>query len=312
MSKILIALGGNALGNTPEEQLQLVSEASKSIVDMIELGHEVIIVHGNGPQIGSINLAFDITAKNIKGIPQMPFAECGAMSQGYIGYHLQQAIRTELKKRSIQKSVATVVTQVIVDKNDEAFANPTKPIGSFYTKDEAEKLMASSADKYVEDSGRGYRKVIPSPAPKEVVETDIINDLVNAGHVVIAVGGGGIPVIEEGDELIGIDAVIDKDLASECLAEQLDVNFLFIVTAVEKIAINFGKENQQNLDVMTISDAKKYIDEGHFAPGSMLPKVQAAMRFVESKQGRKSIVTSLDKAKDAILGETGTVIYQEH
>lgn len=310
MGKMLIALGGNALGNTPEEQLQLVQQAAKPIVDMIELGHDVIVAHGNGPQVGAINLAFELAAKQSPNIPHMPFAECGAMSQGYIGYHLQQAIRRELHSRSIDKSVAAIISQVVVDQSDEAFTNPTKPIGSFYTKEEAEELMANTGDQYIEDSGRGYRKVIPSPRPMKVVEKDIIKDMVDAGHVVVAIGGGGIPVAEENNAYVGVDAVIDKDLASECLAEELDVDFLFIVTAVEKIAINFGKPNQQNIDTMTVKDAYRLIDEGHFAPGSMLPKVQAAIQFVESKQGRKSIVSSLNKAKDAILGQTGTVIYQ--
>lgn len=310
MSRILIALGGNALGSTPEEQLQLVHNSAKPIVDLIEQGHEVVIAHGNGPQVGSINLAFEKSSKEHANIPSMPFAECGAMSQGYIGYHLQNALHEELLKRSINKSVATVVSQVVVDKNDHAFQNPTKPIGPFYSKEEAESLMAETGDHYIEDSGRGYRRVIPSPAPVKVVEKDIIQDLVNAGRIVIAVGGGGIPVVEEKNHaLIGVEAVIDKDLASKCLADELNVDFLFILTAVEKVAINFGKPNQQNLDQLSIEEAERLMKEGHFAPGSMLPKIQAAISFVKGKQGRKSIITSLEKAKDAILGKTGTVIF---
>lgn len=309
MSKVLIALGGNALGNTPQEQLHIVRGSAKPIVDMIEQGHDVIIAHGNGPQVGAINLAFENGSKEHANIPSMPFAECGAMSQGYIGYHLQNAIREELLNRSINKSVATVVSQVVVDKNDQTFENPTKPIGSFYSKEEADKLMAESGDTYVEDSGRGYRRVIPSPTPMKVVEKDIIQYLIDARHIVIAAGGGGIPVVEETDHsLKGVDAVIDKDLASECLADELDADFLFILTAVEKIAINFGKPNQKDLDQISIDEAEKLIEEGHFAPGSMLPKVQAAIKFVGSKPGRKSIITSLEKAKDAILGKTGTMI----
>lgn len=309
MSRILIALGGNALGSTPQEQLHLVHTSAKPIVDLIEQGHDVVIAHGNGPQVGAINLAFETSSKEIASIPNMPFAECGAMSQGYIGYHLQNAIQKELSKRSIHKAVATVVSQVVVDKNDHAFQHPTKPIGPFYSKEEAEKLMAETGDTYIEDSGRGYRRVIPSPTPIKVVEKDIIQELVNAGHVVIAVGGGGIPVIEESKHtLVGVEAVIDKDLASRCLADELNADFLFILTAVEKIAINFGKPNQQNLDRLSIDEAERLIKEGHFAPGSMLPKVQAAIAFVRGKQGRKSIITSLEKAKEAILGKTGTVI----
>ncbi len=310
MSRILIALGGNALGSTPQEQQQLVHGAAKPIVDLIDQGHDVVIAHGNGPQVGSINLAFEKSSKEHASISSMPFAECVAMSQGYIGYHLQNAIQEELLKRSINKSVATIVSQVVVDKNDHAFQNPTKQIGSFYSKEEAQRLMAETSDIYIEDSGRGYRRVIPSPVPIKIVEKDIINDLVNAGRIVIAVGGGGIPVVEENNHsLIGVEAVIDKDLASRCLADELNADFLFILTAVEKIAINFGKPNQQNLDYLSVDEAEKLIREGHFAPGSMLPKVQAAISFVRGKQGRKSIITSLDKAKDAILGRTGTVIF---
>jgi len=309
MSRILIALGGNALGSTPQEQLQLVKTTAKPIVDLVEQGHDVVIAHGNGPQVGAINLAFDTSSKELASIPYMPFAECGAMSQGYIGYHLQNAIQEELLKRTIHKSVATVVTQVVVDKNDHAFQRPTKPIGPFYTKEEAEKIMAQTCEIYMEDAGRGYRRVIPSPAPMKVVEKEVIEDLVNAGHVVIAVGGGGIPVIEDSNHsLVGVEAVVDKDLASRCLADALNVDFLFILTAVEKIAINFGKPNQQNLDRLSIDEAEKLMSEGHFAPGSMLPKVQAAIEFVRGKQGRNSVITSLEKAKDAILGKTGTVI----
>ncbi|NBJ71060.1 MULTISPECIES: carbamate kinase [Clostridia] len=310
MGKVLIALGGNALGNNPKEQLELVRESAKPIADMIEQGHHVIIAHGNGPQVGAIHIAFDYASKKNTNIPKMPFAECGAMSQGYIGYHLQNAIREELFNRSIHKSVSTIISQVVVDKDDPAFKNPTKPIGSFLSKHEAEKLMKETNDVYVEDAGRGYRKVIPSPLPIKVVEKEVIANLVDAGHIVITIGGGGIPVMEkEASALEGVDAVIDKDLASQCLANELDVDFLFILTAVEKIAIHYGKPNQQDLEQMTITEAKKYIAEGQFAPGSMLPKVQAAIQFVQGRSGRKAIITSLNKAKEAILGKTGTTIY---
>lgn len=310
MSKVMIALGGNALGNSPKEQLELVKETAKPIVDLIEAGHTVVLAHGNGPQVGMINSAFE-TASNIdKKVPEIPFPECGAMSQGYIGYHLQNAIAFELKNRNINKSVISLVTQVIVDENDEAFSNPSKPIGGFYSKEEADKLAEEKGYTMVEDSGRGYRRVVPSPKPVDIVEKNVINDVVESGHIVIAVGGGGIPTIRKGNELIGTAAVIDKDLASEKLAELLDCDTLFILTAVEKVAINFGKPDQINLEKITVSQALQYVDEGHFAPGSMLPKVNAAIDFAESKEGRVAIISSLENAKKAISGETGTRIYK--
>ncbi|CQR47297.1 Carbamate kinase 1 [Paraliobacillus sp. PM-2] len=311
MSKILIALGGNALGENAKEQRELAGNAAKPIVDMIEQGHDVIISHGNGPQVGAINLAFGKYAEEKGEETKMPFAESGAMSQGYIGFHLQNALREELANRGMVKSVASIVSQVVVDPKDPAFENPTKPIGPFYSKEDAERLMNETGDTYIEDSGRGYRKVIPSPAPIEVVEKDVMKDLVASGHIVIGAGGGGIPVIRDNDRLVGIEAVIDKDFASECLAEALDVDFLFILTAVDQVAINFGKPNQQSLDSMSIEEARQYIEEGQFPPGSMLPKVEAALKFVESKKERKAIISSLERAKDAILGKTGTVIYRE-
>lgn len=310
MSKIMIALGGNALGNNPQEQLQLVKETAKPIVDLIEEGHTVVLAHGNGPQVGMINAAFEIASSKDPKVPDMPFPECGAMSQGYIGYHLQNAIDFELRSRNINKSVISLVTQVIVDENDEAFRNPSKPIGGFYSKEESDKLATERGYTMIEDSGRGYRRIVASPKPLDIVEKDIINDIINQGHIVIAVGGGGIPTIKKGHSLVGIPAVIDKDLASEKLAEILDCDTLFILTAVEKIAINFGKPNQKNLDKITVEEVFKYIEEGHFAPGSMLPKVKAAVDFVQSKENRIAIVTSLENAKRAILGETGTTIYR--
>ena len=309
MSKIIIALGGNALGNSPNEQLELVKQAAEPIVDLVEQGHDVIVTHGNGPQVGAINLAFTIGSKENKNIPIMPFPECGAMSQGYIGYHLQNKIYEELKKRNIKKNVATVTTQVLVNISDPAFNNPTKPIGSFYSKEEAEKLMRETEDIYIEDSGRGYRKVIPSPTPIKVIERDTINMLVDSGTIVISVGGGGIPVIEKGNSLIGVEAVIDKDIASECLAEELNADYLFILTAVDRVAINFNKPNQRDIDKMSVKEAEEWIKEGQFPAGSMLPKVQAALKFVKSKPGRKSIISSLEKTKEAILGKNGTIIY---
>ncbi len=310
--KIVVALGGNALGKSPKEQLELVKNTAKPIVDLIADGHEVVLAHGNGPQVGMINLAMETASiTEGAGTPEMPFPECGAMSQGYIGYHLQNAIREELKNREMKTPVATVVTQVIVDKNDQAFTNPTKPIGSFYSKEEADKLVESKGYQMVEDAGRGWRRVVPSPIPVDVAEKETVSTLVNAGHVVITVGGGGIPVVEEGNRLVGVPAVIDKDFASAKIAEILDADYLIILTAVEKVAINFGKENEEWLAELNMERANQFINEGHFAPGSMLPKVQAAMSFAGSKAGRKALITSLEKAAEGIQGKTGTLIVEK-
>jgi carbamate kinase len=306
--KIVVALGGNALGKSPLEQLELVKQTAKPIVDLIAEGHEVILAHGNGPQVGMINLAMSTAAGSEAATPEMPFPECGAMSQGYIGYHLQNAIREELLDRDMHIPVATVITQVIVDKDDPAFTNPTKPIGAFYSKEEADELIKTKGFVMVEDSGRGYRRVVPSPLPIDVAEKETVIALVEKNHVVISVGGGGIPVIQEGNKLIGVPAVIDKDFASSKLAEILDADYLIILTAVEQVAINFGKENEKWLSELSMGDCDKYIKEGHFAPGSMLPKVKAAMAFAASKPGRKSLITSLEKAAEGIAGKTGTVI----
>ncbi len=306
--RIVVALGGNALGKTPAQQLELVKGTAKPIVDLIEKGNEVIIAHGNGPQVGMINLAMATSAQSDAKTPEMPFPECGAMSQGYIGYHLQNAIREELLNRGNNKPVATVVTQVIVDKNDPAFENPTKPIGSFYTEEEAKKLADEKGYIVKEDAGRGWRRVVPSPLPVDVAEKATVKTLVENGHIVITVGGGGIPVVAEGNSLVGVPAVIDKDFASEKIAEILDADYLIILTAVEKVAINFGKPNQEELSKITLADAERYIEEGHFAPGSMLPKVKAAMKFAASKEGRKSLITSLEKAGEGIEGLTGTLV----
>lgn len=306
MKKLVIALGGNALGNTPYEQLRLVTETAKPIVDLIEAGNQVIIAHGNGPQVGMINLAMS-TAANAKAIKSdMPFPECGAMSQGYIGYHLQNSIQNELRARGIEKSVATVVTQVLVDENDPAFQHPTKPIGAFYTKEEADKIAAEKGYTMIEDAGRGYRQVVPSPKPVDVVEKDMVNTLIDAGHVVITVGGGGIPVIEKDGKLLGVPAVIDKDFASAKLAELVHADALVILTAVDRVAINWGKPDQKSLERMTCAEAEQYCKEGHFAPGSMLPKVQAAMSF--AKTGGEAIIASLENAAAALRGESGTKI----
>ena len=306
MKKLVIALGGNALGNTPYEQLRLVTETAKPIVDLIEAGNQVVIAHGNGPQVGMINLAMS-TAAAAKAIKSdMPFPECGAMSQGYIGYHLQNSIQNELKARGIKKNVATVVTQVLVDENDPAFQHPSKPIGAFYSKEEADRIAAEKGYTMIEDAGRGYRQVVPSPKPVDVVEKDMVNTLIDAGHVVITVGGGGIPVIEKEGKLVGVPAVIDKDFASAKLAELVHADALVILTAVDRVAINWGKPNQESLERMTCEEAERYCREGHFAPGSMLPKVQAAMSF--AKTGGEAIIASLQNAAAALRGESGTKV----
>ena len=309
MSKrIVIALGGNALGNTAAQQLELVSLTAKPIVDLIAAGNEVIIAHGNGPQVGMINLGLSTAAEAGAIKSDMPFPECGAMSQGYIGYHLQNAIGNELTARGLRKDVATVVTQVLVDENDPAFQHPTKPIGSFYDKVAADRIMAQRGCTMVEDAGRGWRQVVPSPKPVDVIEKNTVRALVDSGTVVITVGGGGIPVVRRSGRLVGTPAVIDKDFASAKLAELLNADMLIILTAVEKVAVNFNKPNQKWLDTLTPEEARTYIDEGQFAPGSMLPKVEAAVKFAESKPGRTALITLLEKARDGIDGKTGTRI----
>ena len=304
--KIVIALGGNALGNTAYEQLELVKETSKSIVNLVETGNQVVIAHGNGPQVGMINLAMSFAANGDAIKADMPFPECGAMSQGYIGYHLQNAIGNELKKRNIKKNVATIITQVLVNENDEAFQKPTKPIGAFYDKETADKISKEKGYTMVEDSGRGYRQVVPSPKPVDIVEKDLVNTLVDEGNIIITVGGGGIPVIKKGNTLIGVPAVIDKDFASSKLAELIKADTLIILTAVDRVAINYGKADQKNLEKMTIEEAEKYCEEGQFAPGSMLPKVKACISF--AKTGGEAIIASLENANKALTGESGTKI----
>ena len=308
MSKrIVIALGGNALGNTPYEQLALVTETAKPIVDLIEQGNEVVIAHGNGPQVGMINLGM-ATAAEAKAIKSdMPFPECGAMSQGYIGYHLQNAIGNELAARGIVKDVATVVTQVLVDENDPAFQNPTKPVGAFYDKETADRIAAEKGYTMVEDAGRGYRQVVPSPKPIDVIEKNTVNALISGGCVVITVGGGGIPVVRRDGKLYGTPAVIDKDFASAKLAELVQADALVILTAVDRVCINWGKPNQASLSEMTVEQAEQYCGEGHFAPGSMLPKVKAAISF--AKTGGQAIIASLENAGKAVKGESGTIVH---
>ena len=305
---IVLALGGNALGNNAEEQLELVKNTAKTVVDLISQGHKVVIGHGNGPQVGMINLAMEHSATQGGGTPAMPFPECGAMSQGYIGYHLQQAVQQELKVRGIVKEVACLVTQVVVDPADPAFAKPTKPIGSFMSKEEADKIAAEKGYVFVEDAGRGYRRVVPSPQPKRIVELNVVNKLIADDVVVITVGGGGIPVVETENGLQGTAAVIDKDKSCARLAMDLGADMLMILTAVDRVCINFNKPDQKALAEISLADCAQYISEGHFAPGSMLPKVEACMQFVESAPGREALITSLEKAGLAMTGETGTKI----
>ena len=307
--RLVIALGGNALGNTPEQQLELVRATASTIVDLVEEGYDVVIGHGNGPQVGMVNLAFEYSAGHGGNTPAMPFPECGAMTQGYIGYHLQQAVGRELARRGLAVPCAAVVTQVVVDPADPAFGHPTKPVGMFYNKEEADRIVAQTGYTFVEDAGRGYRRVVPSPVPVKIVELPVVEQLVAAHSVVITVGGGGIPVVENAPgDYQGVAAVIDKDRASALLALDLKADMLVILTAVEQVAINFGKPEQRNLDRMTVAEARQFIAEGHFAPGSMLPKVESCIGFVEATQGGTALITSLDKAREALQGHTGTLI----
>ncbi|AJK51691.1 carbamate kinase [Mycoplasma capricolum subsp. capripneumoniae 87001] len=283
MSKIVIAIGGNALGNSPSEQLEIVKKTAKSLVDFIQQGNDIVIVHGNGPQVGMINNAFDIANKNESKSPILDFLECGSMSQGYIGYHLQQAIDNELKLRKIDKQTATIVTQTLVDKNDPAFLKPTKPIGSFMSEDEAKKMAKENNWNVAEDAGCGWRRVIALPKPIDIVEKQAVLQLVNNSFIVIAGGGGGIPVYQENDKLVGIAAVIDKDFAAAKIAEIIGAESLIILTAVDKVMINYKKENEQALDQLTLDKAQEYIDQNQFASGSMLPKIQAVSHLLKKQ-----------------------------
>lgn len=311
--KIVLALGGNALqadpkDKTAEAQLKTCKETAVSIVDLIEDGHIVSIVHGNGPQVGQIVATVEDALKQNSSNVMFPFDVCGSFSQGYIGYHLQNAIAEELNKRGIKKAVGTVVTQVVVDKNDGGFQNPTKPIGSFYTKEMAEKFEKEQGFIMKEDSGRGYRRVVASPKPIDVIEKHIIKELVDNGTVVISCGGGGIPVIREEGQVKGVAAVIDKDFAAEKLAEILDADCLLILTAVDRVCVNFNKPDQKELPEVNLQDLDKYIAEGQFAPGSMLPKVEACKKFVMSDDKKIAMIASLSKAKEALKGLSGTKI----
>lgn len=310
MSKIVIALGGNALGKNPSEQLLLLSNVAKIIVKLVKYGNKIVLTHGNGPQVGQIALAMEYSSNSEVKTPSMPFPECGSMSQGYIGYQLQQSIQDELEKQGIVKNCATLITQVLVDPNDSAFQNPTKPIGMFYSKEEAMKIEKEKGYQFVEDSGRGYRRVVPSPMPIDIIEKNVIKQLVDNDNIVIAVGGGGIPVIKTDriELLEGVEAVIDKDRSGALLAREIDADILLILTAVDKVYLNYNTENEIALDKLTVEEAESYIKENHFAKGSMLPKVEACIDFVRDSDKRQAIISSLEKAGEAIKGNTGTVI----
>lgn len=307
MSRIVIAFGGNALGNNPKEQQALIKKAVKNVVPLVKQGHEIIINHGNGPQVGIINLAFEDSYEN-EDIPYMPFPECTAMSQGYIGYHLQKGLRDVLEEEGIDKKIITLVTQVVVDRNDPSFKNPTKPVGPFYTQRMAEKLMAESGETYVEDAGRGYRKVVASPKPLEIVEIETIRDLVSTGHIVIAGGGGGVPIFKQ-NEAKGANAVIDKDLVSSLMAQKLNADMLIILTNVKQAELNYNTPEAEKVGCISLEQAKQYINEGHFAKGSMLPKIQAAINFVEAT-GNHAVITALTNLENAIELKNVTEIHK--
>ena len=305
---VVIALGGNALGNTPQEQLQLVKDTAKNIVDMVEEGTNVIVSHGNGPQVGMINNAFAYASANDGKTPEMPFPEAGAMSQGYIGYQLSQAILNDMKLRGIDRSTACVVTQTVVDPSDPAFQNPTKPVGAFLSEEEAKAKAAETGWTFKEDAGRGWRQVVASPKPVRIVEFDAVKDLMDNGYIVVSTGGGGVPVFEKEGLYEGVPAVIDKDRSSAKLAADFGADMLVILTAVEKVCVNFGKPDQAEIDTMTIAEAEEFIAQGQFAPGSMLPKVEACIEYVEAYPEGRALITSLECAAAGLRGETGTVI----
>ena len=307
MAKVVVALGGNALGKSPEEQLKLVKNTASSLIGLIDAGNQVVISHGNGPQVGAINLGMNFAAENGK-TAAFPFPECGAMSQGYIGYHLQQSLQNELHRRWMNKNVATVVTQIAVDPKDPAFQNPSKPVGDFYTKEQAEQIEKEKGYTFKEDAGRGYRHVVPSPLRQKIMELNSIKTLIEAGDLVIAGGGGGVPVIMTDDGLEGVPAVIDKDRSSALLADKIDADTLIILTAVDYVFVNYGKPDEKALKTLNVAEAQKYMDEKQFAAGSMLPKIEACLSFVEGHPERKALITSLNGLDDALAGKVGTVI----
>lgn len=307
MAKVVVALGGNALGKSPEEQLKLVKNTASSLIGLIAAGNQVVISHGNGPQVGAINLGMNFAAEHGK-TAAFPFPECGAMSQGYIGYHLQQSLENELHRRWMNKSVATIVTQIAVDPNDPAFENPSKPVGDFYTKKQADEIAKEKGYTFKEDAGRGYRQVVPSPLPMKIMELDSIKTLIDADNLVIAGGGGGVPVIITDKGLEGVPAVIDKDRSSALLADKIDADKLIILTAVDHVYVNYGKPDEKALKTLNVAEAQKYMKEGQFAAGSMLPKIEACLSFVEGHPEREALITSLDGLDDALTGKVGTVI----
>jgi carbamate kinase len=309
--KIVIALGGNALGDTPQSQLAAVQKAAGCIADLAIKGHRIVVAHGNGPQVGMINLAMDYSAANGPHIPSIPLAECGAMSQGYIGYHLQQALYDVFRERNFRREIASIVTQVLVREDDAAFRKPVKPIGKFYTWEEALRIASEKGFQFMEDSGRGFRRVVASPRPQKILELNVIRRMMEDDVVVIAAGGGGIPVVERDGRLQGVDAVVDKDLSSAKLAEDLEADMLMILTAVDRVCVNFNRPNQRALDRITVQEAIGHMRDGQFAPGSMLPKVEACVEFVKNNPKGEAVITSLDQAPKAILGEAGTRIVSD-
>ncbi len=302
--RIVIALGGNALGSDPISQLNNAKLTAKKILPIIKDGHEVIITHGNGPQVGLINLAFEEGKKINSKVYDMPFSECSAMSEGYIAYHLKESIQNELIKENVGKSVSALVTTVLVDKNDPAFLNPTKPIGSFYSYDE----IKDSPFPFKEDSGRGYRRVIASPKPVKILEEEEIKTLISNGFIVISCGGGGIPIIKENNEIKGIDAVIDKDYVSSKLASDIDADCLLILTAVKNAKINFNKENEEDLFKVKREKMEEYLKNGEFKDGSMKPKVEASLNFLKNRKSGIAIITDIENAYDALNLKTGTIM----
>jgi len=310
VTRIVVALGGNALSfdgkATATAQQQVANQTAGLLARLVQAGHELAVVHGNGPQIGNIILHEE--AINTEKTPTMPVDTCGAMSQGQIGYWLQNAFFNNFQALGINKPVAAMVTQVLVDPNDPAFSNPTKPIGPFYSEEEAKKLATERGFTVKEDAGRGWRKVVPSPAPIDIVEADLVKMALDNQAILIAAGGGGIPVYYKDDKLVGLEAVIDKDFAAAKLAEIIDADVLLILTAVDTIKINYGQPDEQSISQMTLDQARQYIAEGQFAPGSMLPKVEASIKFVSTGGGRQAIITTPEGALDAINGLTGTKI----
>ena len=303
MARFVVSLGGNALGNNAEEQKLLVSKVASYIAKLIKDGHQVIITHGNGPQVGMINLAFTESSA-----PDMPFPECGAMSQGYIGWHLQNALQNELKRQNINRNVTTLVTQVVVDKNDPLFQNPSKPVGSFYSKEEAERIALEKGYVMKEDAGRGYRRVVPSPLPIDIIEKETISKLVSTNDIVICVGGGGIPVIREENKLVGVAAVIDKDYASALVAQLVDADYLVILTAVPNVYINYKKSSEKKLEHVSLNEMKDYLQGDDFAKGSMYPKVNACVKFLSNTKGKTAIIAALEDAELAFQEKAGTII----